>query len=222
MTRKRTRADVIRGIQEVGYLREIDTFELINPPLEIEHHDFHTFMFRCGHSTGIILNLRITPHRRTRIMEFLELVVGGVTLDVDWWLCESPHPYRFSGKRGPEFPWDCVLNHHVGEEGLLQPGNPVEGYLVGRTLTTLPLSFYDGLDSPASLSIDTGTGEVCPAELSLRFDHSISVPVQRGQSSLRDPVYPSRTEQPEADRPVAADALRTALIPIEKTYLLKP
>ncbi len=211
-------SDLIRRIQETGYLRDLDTSPKLNPPLRIEHHDSHSFMFRCGHSTGIILQLRITAQRRTRIMEFLDLVVGGVTLDVDWWVSESPHPYRFSGNRGPEFPWDSVLNHRVGEEGLFHPGNPVEGFLTGRTLTTLPLSFYDGLDSLASLSFDTGTGEVHRAELSLRFDHSIIVPAQRAQNSLYGSLYPTRREQPEPNTHIAADAWRPPLKPVEKTY----
>ena len=43
----------------------------------------------------------------------------------------DPFNYRFPGKGAPEFPREQVLNHVLSDRGILTPGRPVEGWLLG-------------------------------------------------------------------------------------------
>lgn len=185
---RKTRADIIRRIQAVGYLREIDTNHLLDTPtLTVEHNALNSAAFKLGGGTGIILDLRMKADRPIWIMEFGEFVLDGRELDVDWWVNEESYVYQFYGKRGPEFQRDVVLNHRVGDQGLVRPGIPSEGFLVGRSLGFLPMSLRQGFNLPATLSIIDGDGNRHLATLSVPFDNSLNIKFARGRSSLYVP-----------------------------------
>jgi len=75
---RKARVDVIRGIQAVGYLTEIDTTHLLNlPKLTIESNLINSMAFGLGSGTGLILELRMLADRPTHIAEFGDLSSPG-------------------------------------------------------------------------------------------------------------------------------------------------
>jgi len=185
----KTRAETIRLIQETGYLREINNHQSLNTSnLMVQHDPGNSVAFCCGGGTGFIFQLSITTDRPTRLMGFGDLELAGQLLSVDWWEIEDKVDiYRFYGRRGPEFHRSIVLNQRVGDRGLVRPGNPVEGWLLGRCLESLPSSCRDGSDLTATLSIVDGFGTVHVPELSLRFDPTLNIELARVRSSLYGP-----------------------------------
>jgi hypothetical protein len=191
----KTQTETIRLIQETGYLREINNHQSLNiPKLSLQHDRGNSVAFCWGGGTGFIFYLSITTDRPTRLMEFGDLELAGQLLSVDWWELEDKVDiYRFYGGRGPEFHKNVVLNHRVGDRGLVRPGNPVEGWLLGRCFTPLPSTCLDGSDLTATLSIVDGFGTVHVPELSLRFDQSLTIQLARVSSS----VYGSGEHEPD-------------------------
>lgn len=195
----KARVDVIRQIQEVGYLSEIDTAQLSNTPkLIVNSNPEQSVAFKLGWVTALYLDLHITANRPIRIMEFGNLKIGGHELNMNWWVHEGP-VYRFYGKVGPEFPWNVVLNHRVGDKGLVRPGIPMDGFLLGRCSTSLALSDLQGFCLPATLSILDGEN-VHFAEVSFRFDQSLDIKIARPRSSLFGTSTESSNRPPEEDR----------------------
>jgi hypothetical protein len=201
---KRTKLETIRRIQETGYLREIDTHQSLNTPkLMLRYDRGNSVAFCWGGGTGFILYLSIITDRPTRLMEFGDLKLAGQLLSVDWWEVEDKvEIYRFYGGRGSEFHKNIVLNHRVGNQGLVRPGNPVEGWLLGRCFKSLPATCRDGSDLTATLSIVDGFGTVHVPELSLRFDPTLNIELARVRSSLygpgeHGPYYSDRENEAE-------------------------
>jgi hypothetical protein len=206
----KTRAETIRLIQETGYLREINNHQSLNTPkLSLQHDPGNSVAFCCGGGTGFIFHLSITTDRPTRLMGFGDLELAGQLLSVDWWEIEDKVDiYRFYGRRGPEFHRSIVLNQRVGDRGLVRPGNPVEGWLLGRCFTSLPSSCRDGSDLTATLSIVDGFGTVHAAELSLRFDPTLNIELARVRSSLYGPGE-DRPNYSGENEPAIGDQIQT-------------
>jgi hypothetical protein len=183
---KKTKAYVIRQIQETGYLREVDTTQLRNAPeLTVENDPSHSMAFGWGGGTGIIIYLYIKADRPIRIVEFGDLELAGQELNVKWFMSEEPRDYRFHGAGGPWYARDAVLNHRLGKRGLVQPGDPVEGVLLGYCSRSL--SSNGGFRLPMALSIADGFGTLHRAELLVPFDKS-TVTFARRQGSLFGPA----------------------------------
>ena len=200
---KRTNPETIRRIQETGYLSEIDSYQSRNTPkLTLWHDPGNSVAFCRRGGAGFIFYLSIATDQQIRLMEFGDLEVAGQRFDVDWWDQEDRFDiYRFDGRKGPEFHKNSVLNHRVRDLGLLRPGNPMEGWLLGRSFTPLPPSCCDGSDLTAILSIVDGYGTVHAGDLSLRFDPTLNIELARVRSSLygRDehrPDYSDRENEP--------------------------
>ncbi len=204
---KKTTVDTLRRIQEVGYLREIDPSQRLNTRrLDVKSNPVHSTAFKFGPGTGFFFDLLITANRRIRIMEFGNLKLGRQELDMDWWVNEEPHVYRFYRNNSFEFQWDNVLNHRLGDRGLVCPESPMDGFLVGKCSTCLPWRDLQGFPLPATLSILDGTENVHLAEVSFRFDKSLNIEFAGRRSSLFEPrsvkcSYSDRVTpwQPEPD-----------------------
>ncbi len=208
---KKTRTETIRLIQETGYLREVNTNQLLNTrKLMVQHHPANSMAFSWGGGTGFIFYLSITTDQPTRMMEFGDLELAGQLLSVDWWEIEDKVDiYRFSGGRGPEFHKNFVLNHRVGGRGLVRPGIPVEGWLLGRCFTSLPATCRDGSDLTSTLSILDGFGTIHVPELSLRFDPSLNIELARVRSSLYGPGEHEPNYSDRENAPAITDQIQT-------------
>jgi len=115
--------EIIRRIQDAGYLREFDHVAHLNlPKLKIENNPYQSFAFDFCGGMGVIIELRITSDRAVQIQDFGDLELLGRLCSVDWWTSEKSEVYKFY--RGPEFPRDLVLNHRVGV--LVKPGRPLD------------------------------------------------------------------------------------------------
>jgi hypothetical protein len=183
---RKARVDVIRGIQAVGYLTEIDTTHLLNlPKLTIESNLINSMAFGLGSGTGLILELRMLADRPTHIAEFGEFELAGEAWGVDWWAEEESPVYKFY--TGLDFPRDVVLNHRVGKQGLVKPGIPMEGLLLGRCQHSVPIDLRP-FDLAARLSIVDGFQTCHRGELSMRFDTEFGVALRRRASSLFEPA----------------------------------
>jgi hypothetical protein len=212
---KRTNPETIRRIQKTGYLREIDTHQSLNTPkLMVQHDPGNSMAFCWGGGTGFIFYLSITTDRPTRLMEFGDLELAGQLLSVDWWeIQDKVDIYRFYGGRGPEFHENVVLNNRVGDRGLVRPGIPVEGWLLGRCFESLPSTCRDGSDLTATLSIVDGFGTVHVPELSLRFDPTLNIELARVRSSLYGPAEHRPNYSDRENEPVIGGQIETVPMP---------
>jgi hypothetical protein len=211
----KTRAETIRLIQETGYLREIHMNQsLNNPKLTVQHDPSNSLAFGWGGGTGFIFYLSITTNRATRLIGFGDLELAGQLLSVDWWELEDKVDiYRFDGKRGPEFHRSIVLNHRVGDRGVVRPGIPVEGWLLGRCFTSLPSSCREGSSLAASLSIVDGFGTVHAPDLSLRFDPTLNIELARVRSSLYGPDEHRPNYSDRENEPAIRDQIQIVPMP---------
>ena len=178
----KSRLDVLRGIQAIGYLRDVDLTEMFNlTKLDIESNYTNSMVFGLPMGTGIVIHLRLTTNRGIHIQEFGTLEIAGATWEVDWWVQEKTAPlYAFY--RGLDYPRDGVLNHCVGRHGRVIPGLPREGYLLGRSRNSVPMNLRD-FELPAKLRIYDGR-ENWEHEFSIRFDHEFGPVRKPVKSSL--------------------------------------
>jgi hypothetical protein len=179
--------EIIRRIQAAGYLREFGTAADLNlPRLTINMNPFHSFVFDYCGGMGVILELRITSNRIMRIQDFGDLELLGKKCNVDWILNEEHNVYRFSP--GPEYPRDVVLNHRIGKCGTVNPGEPLEGVLLGYSATRIPSQYSHGFRLPLMLSILDGFDNPHTAQLFVQVDEHLCAKIRRPrQSSLRGP-----------------------------------
>jgi hypothetical protein len=181
---RKARVDIIREIQEVGYLTEIDAARVLNlPKLTVECNLTNSFAFGWGGGSGLILELRILADRSTYIAEFREFELAGEVWDVRWMEEESPL-YKFC--RGLDFPRDVVLNHRVGKHGLVKPAIPLEGLLLGTCSQSVPPHLRRS-DLSARLSILDGFQTCHRNKVSLWFDPGLVATSKRRHSSLYEP-----------------------------------
>ena len=165
----KSRLEVLQSIQAVGYCSEIDIIKKFNfRQLTIESNHTNSFVFALPMGTGIVIHLRLSANRGTYIQEFGTLDLAGTTWEVDWWVQDKTEPH-YVFYRGHDYPHDVVLNHCIGRHGRVVPGMPREGYLLGRSRSSVPANMRD-FDLPAKLTIYDGR-EDWEHEFSICFDH---------------------------------------------------
>ena len=180
----RKKIEIIRRIQDAGYLCEVDNTPNLNlPKLKIENDPFHSFAFNFCGGMGVTLALRITSDRAVHIQDFGDLELPERPCNVDWWVNEGSNFYRFH--RGPEYPRDVVLNHRIGEHGMVKPGQPLEGVLLGRSATPIPSQYSHGFRLSLKFSILDGFDTSHTAQLLVPVDEHLC-------SSSRRPSRGSR------------------------------
>jgi hypothetical protein len=192
---RKSHLDVLREIQAVGYLREIDIAEKLNlPRLTIESNWTNSMVFALPTGTAIIIELCISANRTRYVERFGALQLAGENWDVDWWVEDSSPRYILY--HGHDYPRDAVLNHHVKKHGRIVPGYPKEGFLLGRCQKSVPLNLRD-CELPAKLTIYDGR-QNWEHEFSMRFDHAFCwMPKHRKPSLLG--VNESLGECPSSD-----------------------
>lgn len=165
---RRDRMEIIRRIQKSGYLCEFDIADHFNlPKLTIENNPDHSFVFVFYGGMGFIFELRITADQVLEIQDFGDIELSGQRCNVDWWLSETTI-YKFD--RGPEYPRDVVLNHR---KGIVKPGRPLEGILLGRSLSPIPRLYSHGFQLPLTFSIIDGFDNGHSAKLFAKVDDNL-------------------------------------------------
>jgi hypothetical protein len=168
--------EIIRRIQTAGYLCEIDKTSNLNlPNLKIENNPFHSFAFDFCGGMGVILELRITSDRAVQIQDFGDLELLGQPCNVDWWTGEKSEVYKFY--QGPEFPRDVVLNHRIGLK--VKPGQPLVGFLLGRSVTRIPSMYSHGFKLSLEFSILDGFDNPHTAQLLVQVDENLCSNIRR-------------------------------------------
>jgi len=168
-------AEIVRRIQESGYLREFDSGTKIHrpkPTIECNPYESYAFAFRRG--MGFILDLRISSEAKILIRDFGDVELEKEYCDVQW-LESNADIYRFCG--GPEFPRDIVLNHRRGATVI--PGKPLEGFLLGRSNRTIPSIYSGGFALTFEFSILDGFDIVHTAQLLARVDEHLHTEIKR-------------------------------------------
>jgi hypothetical protein len=183
--------EIIRRIHGAGYLREFDYAPHYNlPNVTIENNPMHSFAFDYHGGMGVVLELLITSDRAVLIQDFGDLELLERPCNVDWWVSEESHVYRFY--RGPEYPRDVVLNHR---RGIVKPGQPWEGVLLGRSSTRIPSMYSHGFKLPLILTILDGFGTPHPAQLLVQVDEHLCSKIRRpSRGSLYAPCARSKPD----------------------------
>jgi hypothetical protein len=164
--RNAKKLDIARRIQGAGYLRECI---LCLPTLEIENNPFHSFVFDYFGGMGVILELRIaSKNRMMLIQDFGDLKLGGKMCEVDWLENGEWDVYEFT--RGPTYPRCGVLNHRTGARGVVKPGQPLEGVLLGRSVIPFSPRYLHGLRLAMEFAILDGFDTWHPADLIVQVD----------------------------------------------------
>ena len=180
----RKKIEIIRRIQDAGYLREFDHSAHLNlPKLKIENNPLQSFAFDFCGGMGVILDLRITSDRAAQIQDFGDLELSERPCNVDWWTSTSG-VYKFYS--GPEFPGNVVLNDRIGVE--VKPGRPLDGFLLGRSATRIPPEYSHGFKLPLMLTIVDGFDTPHTAQLLVQVDEHLCSKIRRPiRSSLYEP-----------------------------------
>jgi hypothetical protein len=161
--------EIIRRIQDAGYLREFDHSAHLNlPKLKIENNPYQSFVFAYCGGMGVILDLRITSDGAVQIQDFRDLELLERPCNVNWWTSTSG-VYKFY--LGPEFPGNVVLNDRIGVQ--VEPGRPLDGFLLGRSATRIPSMYSHGLRLPLKFSILDGFDNPHTAQLLVQVDKRI-------------------------------------------------
>jgi hypothetical protein len=103
------------------------------------------------------------------------------------------------------FSRDTVLNHLIGPSGTINPGEVIEGVLIGLCLSQrIPSEYLHGFDVPAELSIVDQFGNKHSGEIGLQIDRSATwrpLNYQRGTGLYgaaegRDEIRVNQTSSP--------------------------
>jgi hypothetical protein len=81
-------------------------------------------------------------------------------------VCGRPLAYKIPGTY-IEFPRDAVINHRIFANGVMQPGEVIEGMLLGRGLTPIPDCFPHGSEIEMTLSAYDQRGKPHKAKFTL-------------------------------------------------------
>lgn len=168
---KKVPAEIIREIQAVGYMADINMLGGRRLPKLTVESNVDSVVFALGSGTGIILELRISTDRPLNLVEFGQLELAGRPFDVDWWIEEESKLYSLY--HGHNYPRTIVLNHRIGKHGRIRPGLPMIGLLLGRSRQSVPLNLRSS-ELRASLTIDDES-QTSPHEFPVRFDHELGV-----------------------------------------------
>jgi hypothetical protein len=183
----RKKTEIVRRIHAAGYLREIDTaLHLDLPTLTIKMDPSQSFVFDYCGGMGVILELRIASNQLMRIQDFGDLELLERKCNIEWWMNEEHNVYRFN--HGPEYPRGRVLNHRIGKCGKVEPGDPLEGVLLGWSTTSIPSQYSHGFRLPLMLSILDGFDNPHTAQLFVPVDEHLCGKIRRpSQSALHGP-----------------------------------
>jgi hypothetical protein len=181
----RKKIEIIRRIQDAGYLCEVDNTPNLNlPKLRIENNPSHSCVFDFCGGMGVILELRISSDGDVQIQDFGDLKLLGRPCNVDWWTSETSQVYKFY--QGPEFPRDVVLNDRVGVQ--VKPGQPLVGFLLGRSTTRIPSMYSHGFKLSLEFSILDGFDTPHTAQLLVTVDDNLCSKIRhQSRGSLYTP-----------------------------------
>lgn len=213
--------EIIRRIQGAGYLCKIDTALLFKlPKLKIENNPHQSYVFAFRGGMGIIFDLRITSDRAVYIQDFGDLELLGRPCNVDWWESEKD-VYKFY--LGPEFPRDVVLNHRI--RVLVKPGQPLDGFLLGRSATRIPSMYSHGFKLPLMLTIMDGFDNPHTAQLLVQVDENLCSKSRRpSRGSLYGPCSGNKTAFGDGVEEVVPEEQQYENVPcppVRQTTLMK-
>jgi hypothetical protein len=102
-----------------------------------------------------------------------------------------PETQVYRLESGRKFPYTEVLNHHVGERGILDPGKSIEGILLAYTmLREIPKYYFHDWSAPAQLSIIDQFGRRHVSFIDISVDRTANIrpgmPIQRPRKGLFD------------------------------------
>ena len=166
---KKVPAEIIREIQAVGYMADVNTLGGRKFPKITVESNITSVVFALGSGTGIMLELRISTDRPLNLVEFGQFDLAGRPFDVDWWIEEEAKLYSLY--YGHNYPQTIVLNHRIGKQGRIRPGLPMIGYLLGRSRQSVPLNLRSS-EFPASLAIEDEF-QTSRHEFPVRFDREL-------------------------------------------------
>jgi hypothetical protein len=150
-------------------------------------YDSYVFDY-CG-GLGVILDLQVKSNRAVQIRDFGDLELLGRRCNVDWLLNGVSNFYKFD--RGPEFSRDIVLNHRTGKHGMVKPGLPMEGVLLGRSAVAIPSEYSHGSRLLMTLSILDGFDNWHTAQLHVRVDEQLCA---KSRQQSRGSLYARKRE----------------------------
>jgi hypothetical protein len=114
-----------------------------------------SYAIRAG--AEYVFAVRITNHAYRPLV--LQHFAGRMDWPADLIFPVDPHIYLpetqvYRLESGRKFPYAAVLNHHVGERGILDPGKSIEGILLAYTMhQEIPKYYFHDWSVPAQLSI---------------------------------------------------------------------
>lgn len=100
----------------------------------------------------------------------------------------SPQKKVYRLESGLEFPCQDVLNHRVGDQGLIEPGKSIEGVLLAYTMfEPIPPEYIHGDEALATLSVTDqhGRHHRSPIEFSINRRATMPAWVFRSKSTRR-------------------------------------
>lgn len=102
-----------------------------------------------------------------------------------------PETQVYRLESGRKFPYTEVLNHHVGERGILDPGKSIEGILLAYTmLQEIPKYYFHDWSAPAQLSIIDQFGSRHVSFIDILVDRTANIRpgmlIQRARKGLFD------------------------------------
>jgi hypothetical protein len=99
-------------------------------------------------------------------------------------LRRSPRGYSYSfpppGTVGLDR--EDVLNHRIGSKGRLNPGDSLEGLLLGKGQACLPDTFRDRQQMPAKLTIFDGRGGCYELKVTLCVNRQVRIGIEKRRS----------------------------------------
>lgn len=178
-------SQVINRIHAARYLTELESPGSANhPQLNIQVYSFPSRIIGYGIFTVVEIHLAISADRPTHIVEFGGLQVDGTEWYVDW--CPQEEKWSPIYRVGPvRYPRNMVLNHRTGRHGVVVPGLPMDGVLLGMSRGSVPIHLRSS-ELRAELTVADGHREY-RSEFPIRFDRTASfVPKHVKRSSLFD------------------------------------
>ena len=150
--------------------------------------------------TEYVFAVRITncSHARLKIEQYRARFGWAANL---YWLGDprvySPERNAYRLESGREFSCRDVLNHRLGDQGLIEPGKSVEGILLAYTMfERIPFDYIHGCEAPARLSVADQYGRRHSSLIEFSIDRRATmrplVPRPRGMGLFDVPELKTR------------------------------
>jgi len=143
---------------------------------------------------GYVIDLMITNQisRPVRCRD-IELRTPWVDSQVAWLsdpreTASDPHNYRFPGRAAPEFPRDLVLNHVLLDGGILKPGCPKRGWLLGIG-RSMPDNLHQGEWIGVTLTIIAHDQAEYSTTITLGVDHATKLTQKSPRKVPRESLF---------------------------------